>query len=294
MKIRGQFPRRKPVIPPESLDGRVAIVTGSSRGIGKAIAIALAKRGVRLVVAAKTEAPDPRLPGTIHDTVREIEAVGGSALAFPCDVRDEARIEALAKAALDRFGRIDILINNAGALWWKPVLETPAKRFDLVMGVNVRASFLLARACLPSMIERKWGHIVNMCPPIDLRPVPGRVAYFVSKYGMTLPSHGLAEEVKEHNIAVNALWPVTMVESQATIAYSLGGREQWRMADIVVDATLAILEKSPFLRTGKALLDEEVLREEGITDFSRYACVPGTEPKPILWEAAPDLGGKPS
>jgi citronellol/citronellal dehydrogenase len=278
---------------PESLEGRVAIVTGSSRGIGRGIAFALAKRGVHVVVAAKTENPDPRLPGTILDTARECEKLGAKALPFQIDVRDEEKCEAVVKAALDEFGRVDILINNAGALWWKPMLETPAKRFDLVMDVNARASFLLAKACLPTMMERKWGHIVNMSPPIDLRPVPGRVAYFISKYGMTLIAHGLAEEVKDYNIAVNALWPVTMIESQATINYNLGGQEAWRKADIVVDATMAIVEKSPFLRTGKALLDEEVLRDEGITDFSKYACVPGTTPQPLLWTAAPIVGGKP-
>lgn len=277
----------------ESLEGRVAIITGSSRGIGKAIAIALAKRGCNIVVAAKTETADPRLPGTIHETAREVEEAGAKALAVSCDVRDEAKVDALAKAATDKFGRIDILINNAGALWWRPVLETPAKRFDLVMGVNARASFLLARACLPAMIEGKWGHIINMSPPIDLRPVPGHVAYFISKYGMTLIAHGLAEEVREHNIAVNALWPVTMIESQATINYALGGREEWRKADIMCDATLAVVEKPPSLRTGKALLDEEVLRADGITDFAKYACVPGTDPKAILWEVAPDAGGTP-
>lgn len=277
----------------ESLEGRVAIITGSSRGIGKAIAVALAERGCNVVVAAKTETEDARLPGTIHETAREVEAKGAKALAVACDVRDENKIEALAKATLDKFGRIDILINNAGALWWKPVLETPAKRFDLVMGVNARASFLLARACLPAMIERRWGHIINMSPPIDLRPVPGHVAYFISKYGMTLIAHGLAEEVREHNIAVNALWPVTMIESQATINYALGGREEWRKADIMVDSTLAIVEKPPALRTGKALLDEEVLRADGVTDFSKYACVPGTNPKAILWEVAPEVGGTP-
>lgn len=278
----------------ESLEGRVAIVTGASRGIGKACALALAKRGCDIVVAAKTETPDPRLPGTIHDTAKEVEALGRRALALSVDVRDDAKVEDMAKQTLDRFGRIDILINNAGALWWRPVLETPAKRFDLVMGVNARAAFLCARACLPAMIERQWGHIVNMSPPIDLRPVPGRVAYFISKYGMTLIAHGLAEEVKEHNVAVNALWPVTMVESQATINYGLAGREQWRKADIVADATVAIVEKPPSFRTGKALLDEEVLMADGIKDFSRYACVPGTNPPPILWEVAPDTGGKPS
>src|SRR5579883_1559396 len=277
----------------ESLEGRVAIITGSSRGIGKAIAVALARRGCNIVVAAKTENPDPRLPGTIGETARGVEEAGAKALPFACDVRDETKLEALAQATLDRFGRIDILINNAGALWWRPVLETPAKRFDLVMGGNARASFLLAKACLPAMIERKWRHIVNMTPPIDLRPVPGHVAYFISKYGMTLIAHGLADEVKEHNVAVNALWPVTMVESQATINYVLGGREAWRKADIMADATLALVEKPPGLRTGKALLDEDVLRADGVTDFSKYACVPGTNPQGYLWEAAPQVGGTP-
>jgi citronellol/citronellal dehydrogenase len=277
-----------------SLSGRVAIVTGSSRGIGRALAIALAKKGCHVVVAAKTETPDPRLPGTIQDTARECSAAGAEAMAYQCDVRDEEKIEALAKATLDKFGRIDILINNAGALWWKSMLETPAKRFDLVMDVNARASFLLARACLPYMMEAKWGHIVNMSPPIDLRPVPGRIAYFISKYGMTLIAHGLAEEVREYNIAVNALWPVTMIESQATINYALGGEAAWRKADIVVDATLAVIEKPPFVRTGRALLDEEVLHEEGIHDFSKYACVPGTNPPPILWTVAPTVGGAPT
>lgn len=276
---------------PESLEGRVAIVTGSSRGIGKAIALGLARRGCNVVVAAKTENPDPRLPGTIHETAREVEALGAKALAVHCDVRDEDKIEALAKSTLDRFGRIDILINNAGALWWHPVLETPAKRFDLVMDVNARASFLLAKACLPAMIEAKWGHIVNMSPPIDLRPVAGRVAYFISKYGMTLIAHGLAEEVKDHNVAVNALWPVTMVESQAVINYNIGGPEQWRKAEIMVDATLALVEKPPALRTGKALLDEEVLAADGVKDFGKYSCVPGTNPPAILWTAAPSVGG---
>jgi citronellol/citronellal dehydrogenase len=281
------------VFAPESLEGRVAIITGSSRGIGRAIAIALAKRGCDIVVAAKTEKPDPRLPGTIYETAREVEATGRRALAVPCDVRDDEKIDALVKETLDRFGRIDILINNAGALWWKPVLETPAKRFDLVMDVNARATFLLARACLPAMIAAKWGHIVNMSPPIDLRPVPGRVAYFMSKYGMTLVAHGLAEEMREHNIAVNALWPVTMIESQATINYSLGAKDQWRKADIVSDATIALVEKPPALRTGQALLDEEVLAADGVTDFSKYACVPGSEPPALLWTAAPHAGGKP-
>ncbi|HVY60020.1 MAG TPA: SDR family oxidoreductase [Planctomycetota bacterium] len=277
------------------LDGRVAVITGASRGIGKQIALLLAKEGCDIVVAAKTSEPDPRLPGTIHDTAREVEALGRRALPVKCDVRETDQIDAMAQQALDTFGKIDILINNAGALWWYPVLDTPPKKFDLVMDVNARASFFCARACLPSMIKNRWGHIINMSPPIDVRLAGYHVAYMISKYGMTLIAHGLAEEVKEHNVAVNALWPVTIIESQATINFGLLPRQYWRTADIVADATLAIVSKDPAARTGQALLDEDVLRAEGVTDFAKYRCDPETEPVRIDWEmikAAAQMAGQ--
>jgi citronellol/citronellal dehydrogenase len=273
------------------LDGRVAIVTGSSRGIGKAIACRLAAEGCDIVVAAKTAEPNPKLPGTIHDTAREVEALGRRALPVACDVRDADQIEARVKGTLDAFGRVDILVNNAGALWWFPVLETPPKRFDLVMGVNARAAFFCARAVLPAMIEAKWGHIVNMSPPIDPKIAAGAVAYFISKFGMTLIAHGLAEEVRDHNVAVNALWPVTVVESQATINFGLLERKYWRTADILADATLAIVSKPPAERTGQAFLDEDVLRAEGVTDFAKYRCDPETEPLKLEWNFLRMAGG---
>ncbi len=260
------------------LDGRVAIVTGASRGIGKAVAIALAREGCDVAVAAKTAEPDPRLPGTIHNTAREIEALGRRALPVKCDVRDVDQIDALAQRTLDAFGRIDILINNAGALWWYPLLDTPPKRFDLVMAVNARAAFFCARACLPAMIRQRWGHIVNYSPPIDVRAAPGHIAYVISKFGMTLIAHGLAEEVREHNVGATALWPATAIESQATINFGLLDRKYWRKAEIMADATVAIVSKDPLARTGQALIDEDVLREEGVTDFARYRCDPDTEP----------------
>ncbi len=198
-------------------------------------------------------------------------------------MRDSDQIDTMAARTVERFGRIDILINNAGALWWQPVRETPAKRFDLVMAVNARAAFLTARAVLPHMIERKWGHIINMSPPIDLKIVPGKVAYFISKFGMTLLTHGLAEEVREHHIAVNSLWPVTIIESQASLNWGLGTRETWRKPDILVDCVLKLAQKDPAEITGQALLDEDFLRHEGVTDFSRYACVPGSNPPRISW-----------
>src|ERR1043166_8900750 len=172
------------------LRDRVAIVTGSSRGIGRAIALGLARAGCAVVVAAKSTESTDKLPGSIFTVAEEIERAGGKALPIQVDVRDEAQIEQMAIRAREQFGRIDVLVNNAGALFWKPLLETPAKRFDLVVGVNARAAFLCSRAVLPAMIERRWGHIINMSPPIDLAMVPGRVAYAISKLGMTLLTHG--------------------------------------------------------------------------------------------------------
>ena len=266
-----------------TLQDKVAIVTGASRGIGRAVALGLARAGCAVVVAARSETSTEKLPGTIHEVVREIEAAGGRALAVPCDVRDEAQIEAVAARTLERFGRIDVLVNNAGALWWRPLLDTPAKRFDLVMGVNARAAFLFCRAVFPSMKARRWGHIINMSPPMDLALVPGRIAYALSKLGMTMLSLGLAEELRGDNIAVNSLWPVTVIESQASINHGLGTPATWRKPDILVDCVVRLVGKDPASLTGRALLDEDFLRGEGVSDFSGYACVPGTEPGRIAW-----------
>jgi citronellol/citronellal dehydrogenase len=268
-----------------SLRGKVAVVTGASRGIGRALALGLAREGCAVVVAAKSTTPTDRLPGSIHTVAAEVEALGAPALAVQVDVRDEAQIDGMVARTLDRFVRIDVLVNNAGALWWKPVLETPAKRFDLVMGVNARAAFLCSRAVLPAMIAQRWGHVVNFSPPLDLTMVPGRVAYAISKLGMTLLTAGLAEEVRPHNIAVNSLWPVTIIESQASINHALGIPPMWRKPDILVDCVVRILQKEPASLTGQALLDEDFLRAEGLTDFSGYACVPGTNPPRLSWKA---------
>jgi citronellol/citronellal dehydrogenase len=266
------------------LDGKVAIITGASRGIGRAVALKLASEGADIVVAAKTVEPHPKLEGTIHTVAAEIEALGRKALAVQTDIRDAAQITAMVEQTLEKFGRIDMLINNAGALWWYPLLDTPVKRFDLVMDVNVRGSFLACQAVLPAMIKQKSGHIINMSPPIDYRALTGKVGYMISKYGMTMLAMGLAGEVKAHNIAVNALWPVTLIESFATKNFGMGDRSKWRKADILADATYAIVSADPAKRTGQALLDEDVLREEGVTDFATYACVEGSEPMRIIWD----------
>jgi citronellol/citronellal dehydrogenase len=269
-----------------TLEGRVAIVTGSSRGIGRAIALGLAREGCRIVIAAKSATPTEKLPGSIHTVAAEVEALGAEALPLQVDVRDEAQIEAMVARALERFGRVDLLINNAGALHWKGILETPAKRFDLVMGVNARATFLCSRAVLPAMMRQRHGHIINMSPPLDLAMVPGRIAYAISKLGMTLLTHGLAEEVRPHNVAVNSLWPKTVIESQASVNWGLGTPALWRKPDILVDCVLRLARKEPAELTGQALLDEDFLRNEGVTDFSGYACVPGTNPPPLAWPLA--------
>jgi len=258
--------------------GRVAMVTGASRGVGKALALRLAAEGCDVVVAAKTVDPDPKLPGTIHETVREIEALGRRALAAVLDVRDDVAVERVVKQALEHFGQIDFLVNNAGALYWRSVAETEMKRFDLVMGVNARGAFACTRHVLPSMLARKFGHILMLSPPVEPRAGAGKVAYALSKFGMTLVAQGVAEEVKGKGVAANALWPATMIESQATIRWGLGDRTLWRTPEIVADAMVAIFAKPPDTMTGQALIDEDFLRAEGVTDFTRYRCDPDKEP----------------
>lgn len=264
---------------------KVAIVTGASRGIGRALALGLAREGFQVVIAAKSVTSTDKLPGSIYTVAQEVEALGGQALPVPVDVRDEGQIDAMVARTVEHFGRVDLLVNNAGALYWQSLLETPAKKFDLVMDVNARAAFLCSRAVLPFMIRQGAGHIINMSPPLDLALVPGRIAYAISKLGMTLLTFGLAEEMRTRNIAVNALWPVTIIESQASINWGLGTRDQWRKPDILVDCVLRLAGKKPSEMTGKALLDEDFLRSEGVTDFSDYACVPGTQPQRIAWNS---------
>jgi citronellol/citronellal dehydrogenase len=264
------------------LQGRVAIITGASRGIGRVVALALARHGCNIVVAAKSTTSTDRLPGSIHTVAQEVEALGVKALPVQIDVRDADQLDKLAATTKAHFGRIDILINNAGALWWQPLLDTPAKRFDLVMAVNARAASMLARAVLPAMIEQRWGHVINMSPPITQKFISGKIAYCISKFGMTLLTMGLAEEVRYHNIAVNSLWPVTIIESQASINFGMGQPAQWRKPEILADCVLKLVQKEPSECTGQALLDEEFLRAEGVTDFSGYACVPGSEPMRVF------------
>ena len=256
-----------------NLSGRVAVVTGASRGIGKALAIRLAQEGADVVVAAKSEQSTERLPGSIHETAEAIRAAGRRALAIPTDVRDEDAVRNMIERTIAEFGRLDILVNNAGAIWAQPILQTPPKRFELMVGVNVRAAYVASYYALPQMVKQQWGHVLNMCPRLSNEPSPGRVGYMISKLGMARLAIGLAAEHARDNVAGNALWPRTIIESQASINWNMADRSQWRTPEILCDASLAILGKEPRTCTGRQWIDEEALSElAGITNFDHYWC----------------------
>ena len=266
------MPNSNPALHPD-LSGRVAVITGASRGIGKALALRLAREGAAVVVAAKTEHSTELLPGSVHETAEAIRGEGGRALAIPTDVRDEDAIRNLVERTVAEFGRLDILINNAGAIWLRPILETPPKRFDLLIGVNMRAAYIACYYALPHMVKQRWGHIVNMCPRLSCEPAPERVAYSISKQGMARLAAGLAAEHRRDNIAANTLWPRTIIESQASINWKMADRSQWRTPEILCDATFAILGREPRSCTERPWIDEESLAElAGITDFDGYWC----------------------
>jgi citronellol/citronellal dehydrogenase len=276
------------------LTGRTAVITGASRGIGRAFALGLARAGANVVVAAKSEASSDRLPGSIHTVAAEIEALGrGKALAVKLDVRSEENIAAMVAHTMERFGRIDILVNNAGAMWWESVLNTPAKRYDLMWEINVRASYLCAYHVLPHMIANGWGHIVNCSPPITTEPSPGYVAYMTTKMGMTRVAIGIAAEYKDKNVAANALWPATPIQSQATINWGsakMGTPEHWRTPQILVDALMEIVSSPPQSCTGGQLIDETFLRERGYDDarIDAYWLTGKAPERPIWIDGRPD------
>ncbi len=278
---------------PWGLAGRVALITGASRGIGKSIALKLAAEGCAVAVAAKTVEPDPRLPGTVGETVAAIEAGGGRGLALRMDVRDDDMIADGVARTVEAFGRIDIVIHNAGALWWKGVAETPANRFDLVMGVNARGGHLLCHHALPHLEAAGGGHVLMMSPPLALETVPGKSAYMISKLGMTLTAMAIAAEYRGRGIAANALWPETLVETAATINYRIGNPKLWYKAALVADAAMAVLRRAPAEQTGEALLCMQVLRDAGVDDFVPYRCDPDHEP-PVIMSGVrlPEVGGK--
>ena len=270
------------------LTGQVAVITGASRGIGKNIALRLARAGADIVVAAKSVRSRDSLPGSIHETVAEIEALGSQALAVQTNVRDADQLENMVNAAIERFGRIDILINNAGALHWRSIVETPPKRFDLMHEVNSRASFVASHFVLPHMLKQGRGTLIQMSPPIDLRMLPGKTGYCMSKFGMSLLAMGMGAEVHGTGIKSCALWPATAIESQATINHKLGGPEHWRKADILADVETGILAADAKDVNGKCLIDEDVLQLMGVTDLEQYNCVEGGKPMRIIGDDGGD------
>lgn len=253
-------------------------ITGASRGIGKAIALKLAAAGANIAIAAKSVEENPKLGGTIFSAAEEIEAAGGQALAIQCDIRDEAMIiDAVAKTSA-RFGGIDGVINNASAISLTNTEDTESKRFDLMHDINVRGTFLVTKHCVPHLLKSKNPHILTLSPPVDLSPkwLGAHVAYTLSKYNMTLLAMGWAEEFKQDGIAANSLWPVTTIAT-AAVNNLLGGEylmQRSRTTDIIADAVFYIMQQKATTFTGRQLLDEEVLQESGITDFSGYAVNP--------------------
>ncbi len=267
----------------QSLKGKTLFITGASRGIGLAIAKRAAQDGANLVLIAKTTEANPRLPGTIYSAAAEVEAAGGQALAVPCDIRDEAAVAAAVAAGVQRFGGIDILINNASAISLTPTLATPMKRFDLMFGVNVRGTFCCTQACLPALIKSAQAgrnpQVLTMSPPLSMREhwFKHHVAYSMAKYGMSECTLGHAGEFKPHGIGVNSLWPRTAIATAALQMIPGVDLNKCRKPEILADAAYIILTSDARASTGNFFIDDDVLRAAGVSDLDQYAVVPGTQ-----------------
>jgi len=264
--------------------GKTVFITGASRGIGKAIGLRLAQEGANIVVAAKTTEPHPKLEGTIYSAAEEIEKAGGKALPIFLDVRDEEMVQGAVAKAVETFGGIDILINNASAISLTPTEFTDMKRYDLMHGVNVRGTFLMTKSCLPHLKKSKNAHVLNLSPPLnmDAKWFASHVAYTMSKFGMSMCVLGMAEEFKDFGVAVNAIWPRTTIAT-AAVKNLLGGDamiEASRTPEIVADAAYFILQRDSRDCTGNFFIDDEVLTMEGCYDFTKYAVDPTQKPMP--------------
>jgi len=259
------------------LNGKTIFITGSSRGIGRAIALRCAKDGANIVVVAKTAEPHPKLEGTIHTVAEEIEKAGGKALAIQLDIRDEEGVEKAVAQAAKHFGGIDILVNNASAINLSPTLETTAKKFDLIFGVNVRGTFICSKACVPYLSKSENPHILNLSPPLNMNAkwFKDHLAYTMSKYGMSMCTLGMAEEFKEQGIAVNSLWPRTTIAT-AAIKYNFPPElmQACRKPEIMADAAHHMLTQDSKTMTGNFFTDEEILSKAGVSDFAEYAVNP--------------------
>jgi citronellol/citronellal dehydrogenase len=259
---------------PSPLADRVVVMSGGSRGIGLAIAVALAEVGAKVALLAKTDQPHPRLPGTIHTAAEAIEAAGGEALGVVGDVREDAQVEDFIARVHERWGRVDVVVNNASAINLAPVAALTPKRYDLMLDINTRGTFLLTHAALPHLRESGHAHVLTLSPPLSTDPrwLRGHAAYTVSKMGMTMLTLGVAEDEREHGVAANCLWPRTLIAT-AAVQNLLGGDEAMAMSrtpEIVADAARVILEQDPRTATGTAYIDDEVLAGAGVTDLARY------------------------
>lgn len=259
-----------------TLQGKTLFITGASRGIGLAIGLRAARDGANVVIAAKTSQPHPKLPGTIHSAAEQIEAAGGRALPVVVDVRDETSVREAIDAAVNRFGGIDICVNNASAISLAGTLETDMKRYDLMHQINARGTYLVSRLCIPNLRKAANPHVLALCPPLDLRPqwFAAHPAYAAAKYGMSLYMMAMAAEFRHEGIAFNGLWPRTTIATAAVKFARVGGElmDRSRTPEIVADAAHAIFCRPARSATGQFYLDDEVLWAEGVTDFSRYAC----------------------
>lgn len=260
------------------MKNKTVFITGGSRGIGKAIGIRLAKEGANIVIAAKTAEPHPKLPGTIYTAAAEIEAAGGKALPLVVDIRSEELVADAVEKTVATFGGIDILINNASAINLSPTEKVTMKRYDLMHQVNTRGTFMTSKYCIPHLKQADNPHILTLSPPLNLKPewFGAHLAYTMSKYGMSMVTLGLANELKKHGIAANALWPQTAIAT-AAVRNILGGDQliqQSRTTDIMADAAYLIFSKDSATCTGNFFIDETLLRAEGVTDFSGYAVNP--------------------
>ncbi|WP_159592861.1 SDR family oxidoreductase [Chelativorans xinjiangense] len=258
-----------------SLAGKTLFISGGSRGIGLAIALKAARDGANVAIAAKTAEPHPKLPGTIHTAAGEIEAAGGKALPILCDIRSEEQVEEAVAATVEAFGGIDICINNASAIQLTGTLQTEMKRYDLMHQVNARGTFLVSKTCIPHLKKAENPHILSLAPPLDMKAkwFRNHVAYSMAKFGMSMCTLGMSAEFAADGIAVNALWPLTAIDT-AAVRNVLGGEAMakvCRTPEIVADAAHAILNRPARACTGNFFIDELVLREEGVTDFAKYA-----------------------
>jgi citronellol/citronellal dehydrogenase len=258
--------------PGPGLQGRTIVMSGGSRGIGLAILIAAARQGANAVLLAKTDQPDPRLPGTVHTAVAEIEEAGGRAVAVVGDVRKDEDVERAVATALDRFGGVDVCVNNASAINLSGTEELPLKRFDLMQQINVRGTYALTRACLPHLRKSDQAHVLTLSPPLNLAPhwLGRHPGYTLAKYGMTLLTLGWAAEYAEAGVAANCLWPRTTIATAAVINLFGDAAERSRSPEIMADAAVDIVSRPPAERTGQTLIDDEVLAAAGITDLSGY------------------------